>query len=236
MERIHLAQTTSTMDVAKQFVIEHSDAVYVTADVQTAGRGRRGSSWLSPIGGLYASFGNRYAKNSDFSGLSLAVGVAIIDALKLGEYSIGLKWPNDIVHRLSKKKLAGILIESSIAADGSQILIIGIGMNLLPLSGAADDVNALSLSDLIVPAPEKQFVIDALASAVPAAVHEIAHRGFAAYHPRWQANAVHDGIMKVTQDDREVHGTYRGIGNDGALLLDQDGVIERVVSGHVTQW
>ncbi|NIQ54189.1 MAG: biotin--[acetyl-CoA-carboxylase] ligase, partial [Gammaproteobacteria bacterium] len=82
------------------------------AGAQTAGRGRRGRQWVSPPGAnLYLSVSRTFAGGTDpVRGLSLAVGVAVAEALEgLGVTGLALKWPNDI--QLAGRKLGGILVE-----------------------------------------------------------------------------------------------------------------------------
>ncbi len=101
------------------------------AESQTKGRGRQGRQWVSPFGSnIYLSlswiFENGFAS---LSGLSLAIGVAVVRALaELGINDIGLKWPNDIYWQ--DKKLGGILIEVFGESSGECTAIIGLGLNL----------------------------------------------------------------------------------------------------------
>ena len=106
----------------------------IVADRQSAGRGRRGRSWLSsPETSLTFSLFWRFPGNaSRLSGLSLAVGVGLARALNgLGGAGIRLKWPNDVLLARPGEfaKLAGILIELSSDRRGTQA-IVGIGLNL----------------------------------------------------------------------------------------------------------
>ena len=102
------------------------------AEHQSAGKGRRGRQWVSPFGSnIYMSILWRFQQDgiACTAGLSLAVGVAVIRALKTyGFNEVGLKWPNDIY--CQGKKLGGILIEVSGEADGPCAVIIGLGLNL----------------------------------------------------------------------------------------------------------
>lgn len=101
------------------------------AEYQTAGKGRRGREWISPFGtNIYLSIAWQYQNGpATINGLSLAIGVAVIRALKeCGIDEVGLKWPNDIVWR--GKKLAGILIEVSGEAGGPCDAVIGLGLNV----------------------------------------------------------------------------------------------------------
>ena len=103
----------------------------VLAECQTAGRGRRGRTWVSPFGShIYLS---QYRIIEDglaaAAGLSLAIGIAVKNACdKVSGGELELKWPNDILYK--KKKVAGILIEAEGQSDGLCHIVIGIGINV----------------------------------------------------------------------------------------------------------
>jgi BirA family biotin operon repressor/biotin-[acetyl-CoA-carboxylase] ligase len=101
------------------------------AEFQSAGRGRRGRTWQSPLGGGLA-FSLRWRSESSMAalaGLSLAIGVGVVRALHdMGYGDIGLKWPNDLQWR--GKKLGGILVELGGDALGPCHAVIGVGLNL----------------------------------------------------------------------------------------------------------
>lgn len=103
----------------------------VWAKEQTAGRGRRGRSWLSPKGGFYLSIAHAKEdlENLALSDLGLFVAITLIKWMQK-EFHIAptIKWPNDIL--FSGQKLAGILCETSVRGDNWQAIIIGIGINL----------------------------------------------------------------------------------------------------------
>ena len=108
-------EVSSTMEVCKELLSE-GQIVAVVADSQTGGKGRRGNRWESPRGGLYTTIGfsvPRPALPGLWSGLSLMVGIAIIEGLGLNAHDVGLKWPNDLVHSVSRRKVGGVLIELS---------------------------------------------------------------------------------------------------------------------------
>ncbi len=110
--------------------------VALFAERQTAGRGRRGRAWSAPLGGaLTFSLGLRFeAGLSRLGGLSLAVGVAVAEALRgEGVRQVGLKWPNDLVVRDAGgglAKLGGLLVEVRGEAAGPVRAIIGLGLNV----------------------------------------------------------------------------------------------------------
>ena len=98
----------------------------VVADEQTAGRGRYGRLWLSPAGGLYATF---IVPNDRL--IALRAGLAAARALEAVSVAVQLKWPNDLV--IMEKKLGGILIET---ARGLALVGVGINLEGSPLAGA----------------------------------------------------------------------------------------------------
>jgi len=126
---IHRFDTVTSTQEAARFLISEGRAKagdVVLADSQTAGRGRFGREWRSPIGGLYATF-----LLEDGTLLPLSAGVAVALALERFGLKPGLKWPNDIV--IDKKKLGGIIVEKV-----GDIAVVGIGINLstAPLKGS----------------------------------------------------------------------------------------------------
>ena len=115
-----LRQVPSTQDEARRLVEsgEGEAGHVVVADHQTEGRGRFGRSWLSPVGGLYATFiVARHAM------IPLISGVAVLRALARFGVNARFKWPNDLV--VDGRKLAGVLIET--VGDAA---LVGIGINL----------------------------------------------------------------------------------------------------------
>lgn len=109
------------------------------AETQTAGRGRRGRGWLSPPAlNIYLSYLKRFDRGfAPLAGLSLAVGVALMETLEtLGVRGAGLKWPNDVL--ADGAKLAGVLVELAGEVQGPCAAVIGIGINVrLPEALAA---------------------------------------------------------------------------------------------------
>ncbi len=115
-----LQQVSSTQDEARRLVEtgEVGPGHVVVVDEQTKGRGRFGREWLSPVGGLYATF--IVARHPL---ISLVSGVAVLRALARFGVAVRLKWPNDLV--VDGRKLAGILIECK-----NEVALVGIGVNL----------------------------------------------------------------------------------------------------------
>ena len=207
----------------------------VITDEQTAGRGRRGRSWFSSPGdSLTFSLLWRFAPGTAPAGLSLAVGVAVNNALaRVGAGETALKWPNDIL--LHGRKLGGILIE--LLPGAPHVAVIGIGINLhLPAGMPADVRSASAALCAENQAADENSLYAALLSELRVALEAFAAGGFAALRPAWLARHAHQDVSVIISSDfgPPRQGICRGVDADGALLLDVDGQVERVLSGEVS--
>lgn len=210
----------------------------VVSEAQTAGRGRRGRSWLSAPGDslTYSLLWRFPAGAQPPVGLSLAVGVGVARALEdLGAAGIGLKWPNDIL--ADGAKLGGILIET-VTEGGCHSAVIGIGLNVRLSRGiaAAVDVRAGALDAAMPRAPSRNLLLARLLASLAEVLDEYARTGFAAYAGEWQARHVHAGRMvRILADGADaIEGRALGVDADGALLLDTAIGVKRIVSGDVS--
>jgi BirA family transcriptional regulator, biotin operon repressor / biotin---[acetyl-CoA-carboxylase] ligase len=121
----------STNDRARQLLDAGVDGVVVVAEEQTAGRGRRGRSWLSPPGrNLTFSVALRPRLASD-GAWQLGLGAAVAARDACAEHAaVGLKWPNDLVALDTGGKLGGLLVETAIERDVVVGAVIGLGLNV----------------------------------------------------------------------------------------------------------
>ena len=216
-----------------------SGSVLVT-DRQTAGRGSRGRTWFaSPEASLTFSvlweFPGEVARTS---GLSLAVGVAIVRALTgCGATGVMLKWPNDIL--VDEAKLGGILIEL-LADDEGVRAVIGIGLNLrLPESIGPPNAAALPPAALedIVPIPvDRHVVLAALLSELVTVLDRFSREGFAGLQKSWHGCHAWQGRpVRLLREGRvEAEGVCVGADVDGALLVRTINGVERFLSGDVS--
>lgn len=208
------------------------------AEMQTQGRGRRGRTWVSPLGGnIYMSLMWRFgAGPSQLSGLSLATAVAVVRALhKLEIRDIGLKWPNDIVH--GKGKLAGILLEMSGEAAGPCTVVAGVGVNIkLAASPAAKiDQPWVDLSSISDKPLQRNRLAAEMISEVIAAYCTFEQQGLASFLQDWRAWDYYDGKRVMLQLPNEtIEGVVRGVDTDGALKLAKDGKLVKYHSGEVS--
>lgn len=211
---------------------------------QSGGRGRRGRTWCSaPGASLTFSLLWRFTPGTVPTGLSLAAGVACRRALaglaasrqadggRMAPASgLALKWPNDIL--LDGRKLGGMLIE--LVPGAPHAVVIGIGLNLqLPASLPADVRDRAAAWPVAIP-PESMLV--ALLGELGSCLDEFAVGGFAALRAEWHAcHAYQDRPVRLLDElagDRQ--GVCRGVDIDGALLLETETGMERVVAGDVS--
>jgi BirA family biotin operon repressor/biotin-[acetyl-CoA-carboxylase] ligase len=213
-----------------------SGPLWVTARQQTAGRGRRGSTWISMPGNLYATLlvcdpapAESAPQLSFVAGL--AVHDAIVDRAAALREKLALKWPNDIL--CEGKKLAGILIESE--SLGARLAVaIGIGVNCMrhplettyPATDLATAGAAVAAEDLFV----------ALSGAMARRLAQW-HRGlgFASIRADWLERATGmDGELRVRLPGRELFGRGEALDERGRLILRlADGTLQTITAGDV---
>lgn len=206
----------------------------VSAATQTAGRGRRGRAWLSAPGdSLTFSLLWRFAPGTAPAGLSLAIGLAVaraIEKVSAGGTAPRLKWPNDLL--LDGRKLGGILVE--LVPGAPHAAVIGIGLNLrLPgnLPAALRDQCA-ALND----GGDPNALFAALLAELQEVLDVFGAHGFAALRDAWLArDAFAAAPVRLLSDFAPPRdGICRGADNDGALLFEANGRIERILSGEVS--
>ena len=214
------------------------DGCVLTAEVQTAGRGRRGREWLSPFGrNLAVSIGLRSNRPPPQLGaLSLVVGLAVRQALlAVGLDDVELKWPNDVL--LHGRKLAGILIEL-VRATAPVEVVIGIGVNVGCRAMVAARVDQ-SVADVAeqIERPLRNELLANVLNQVVAAGERFERLGFDAFRTAWQdAHRYQDKAVEVTMPGaaETVFGTVLGITHEGALRLRTAGGVREFNAGEVT--
>jgi len=214
-------------------------ASVIAAEWQRAGRGRMNRPWHAQIGGaLTFSVLWRFSQGAaTLAGLSLAVGLAVVRALEsYGVTGAGLKWPNDVLWR--GRKIAGILIEMQGDALGPSVVVIGAGINVR-LSQAMDkriDQAAADLETICGHAVDRNQLLAGLLGEFNAVLLEFERAGFQAFRDDWQRRHVHQGCsvrLTLPGGVRE-SGVARGVGDDGALLLETARGVRPFHSGDVS--
>ncbi len=228
----------------------------VVAEQQTLGRGRLGRTWHSRAGQSLTFSLSLALAPRDWLGLSLAVGVALADALEPPEPGqaprLGLKWPNDLwlLDRGSAaaaaaqpgRKLGGVLIET-VAVGHQRMVVVGVGLNIAPLEAACGP-GRREFSSGCASLQE----IDTTASA-PAALHRIAfplvralrqfeREGFGGFATAYARRDLLRGRAVETRDALQgvaiASGIAEGVGPTGALWLRTASGLEEVTSGEVS--
>jgi BirA family biotin operon repressor/biotin-[acetyl-CoA-carboxylase] ligase len=213
------------------------------AELQTAGRGRRGRGWHSPFGrNLYLSVHDRLSGSPlALDGLSLAVGVAVADALEVaGVSEVRLKWPNDLFAPGPGPggKLGGVLVETSFTGRGEADLVVGVGINVdMPAgSHAAIDRAWTDLRGVVGRDLDRSDLAAGVAGAVVLALADFAVEGFIPFRERWiRRDALAGRAVVVDVGGRRLAGTARGVDERGALLIDTESGRECVNSGTVLE-
>lgn len=210
----------------------------LAVELQTAGRGRMGRIWHSGLGtALTFSLLWRFDCGLNaLSGLSLAVGLAIVRALnKLGAQGVMLKWPNDIL--TEQGKLAGVLIEAQGDMLGPSAVVIGIGLNcnlpasLVPQIGQP----ACALDEVCAAMPTRNQLMAMLLLELARVMQQFAKSGFAALREEWERYHFHQNkpISLQMGDGQTVSGIARGLSDNGELCLETAQGMRRFNSGEV---
>ena len=228
------------------------DPVVLIAEAQTAGRGRLGRSWSSTPGRSLTFSMGLMLHPPDWSGLSLAVGVALAEALTQLLHAqapnaaqtdptrpvLGLKWPNDVWCNpgTGPHKLGGILIETATVPDGStaqpgRYAVIGIGLNIHTPDSVDSSIPPLGLADLepTLQAPE---LLRHILPGVVRTVLDFNQHGFAPLTSRFtRRDLLLDEPVRLS-DGRE--GWARGVDTQGRLLVDTSSGREFVTSNEIS--
>jgi BirA family transcriptional regulator, biotin operon repressor / biotin---[acetyl-CoA-carboxylase] ligase len=224
------------MDLAADFAREGApEGVVVVADEQTAGRGRRGRRWISPRGGLYLSIVLRPCLDTHVaSHVTLMTGVAVRDGI-VGTTGLSteLKWPNDVMVR--RRKLGGILAEGWSLGTPDQFVVVGIGVNVLRSAfppGVAE--RATSIEEETGQAADRSALRDCVLAAFSARYEQLCAGDADGILRAWRDASPSAYGARVAWDDGAKRGITAGIDDSGALLIENDGGIERVIAGELT--
>jgi BirA family transcriptional regulator, biotin operon repressor / biotin---[acetyl-CoA-carboxylase] ligase len=206
---------------------------------QSAGRGRRGNSWVSAVGGgvTFSVLWRFSCGAGALAGLSLAAAVSAAEALeRLGVRHVEVKWPNDLY--CEGGKLGGILIETSGEAAGSSAAVIGIGVNMRLGASERERVGrpVTDIATCSAAVPSRTAVLGALLASIAAALDRFSREGFAPFRTAWLERHAWQGKRVIlSQAERAVaEGEVVGIAEDGALVLASERGIQRFHSGELS--
>jgi len=233
---LRFAELESTNDEAKRLADAGAPAwTVITAEIQRAGRGRRGRTWESPAGNLYMSAILRPAANLAAAAqlgfaAALAVGEALLPVLP-SERILQYKWPNDVL--VDGSKIAGILLEAAgNGAEGAAWVIVGIGVNLAshPQETSYPATSLATLGAVVTPGT----VLPNVAEALRRWAARWEAEGFEPIRRAWLERALGlGGSLGVKLPSESLTGRFVDLDRDGALLLETATGPRRVAAGEI---
>jgi BirA family biotin operon repressor/biotin-[acetyl-CoA-carboxylase] ligase len=213
----------------------------LVAGRQTAGRGRLGRRWHAAAGASLTFSIAWPCARGDLSGLSLAIGAALADALEApgqGPARIGLKWPNDLwlvegptgATAAPGRKLAGILVETA-PLGRNRVAIVGVGVNIVAQE-VAEAASGVASLDEIEPGATPETALARVAPVLFDALRRFDDAGFAPFADRFAARDLLRGRRIAGSGTRgEIEGVAAGVGADGTLLIATAAGTVAVASG-----
>jgi len=229
----HFEVIDSTNEEARRLAAAGQiEPVWIAADRQTAGRGRRGRTWESPNGNLAATLLISPGKPaSECAQLSFVAALAGSDtaAYFAPNASVKVKWPNDVL--AEGRKIAGILLESaSTGSEQPQWLAIGIGMNLAEYPEGTE-FPATALNALGVKPPKPADALTKLAASWAGWYDIWRDHGFGPVRDAWLARAANlGGRIRARLQTEETTGVFEGIDTTGALILRENASRTRIIA------
>ncbi len=216
------------------------EGTLVVAETQSAGRGRKGRSWMASTGeGLLVSLILRPAMEPSRAALiTLMTAVSVAEAL-IEETGIDarIKWPNDIL--VGRKKMAGILTEMSMELDAVDYVIVGLGLNVnTPLASFHSDIRDIATSVMAESsAPfSRVALLQAILLKFETHYETLTQKGPESILVRWKAlSDIVGRRVRVSMMREEIEGRVIDIDADGVLLIDNaPGEPLRILSGDIT--
>ena len=219
----------------------HGRSEVLLAEFQSAGRGRRGRSWLAPPGGsVCLSLSWTFTDMPrDAGALGLAVGVCVLRALEpFGVPDARLKWPNDVL--VNDRKLGGVLIELRAESDGPACAVVGIGLNVALGADLLERISTTGLPaiDLKSVAGKPVSRNDLAAGLIESCIRgllEFEQEGLRPFIDEWRhADALRGRLVNVQAGEESTRGLARSIDLGGALLVETPHGLRKFYSGEVT--
>jgi BirA family biotin operon repressor/biotin-[acetyl-CoA-carboxylase] ligase len=241
-EAARSAETVARSAKAFALPAERGEGLVIVADEQTAGRGRRGHTWFSPPGsGLYVSVVLAPATARTHPArattiLTLAAGVALAEGIGAATgLRVDLKWPNDLL--VARRKLGGILAESSGSGGPADTVVLGYGVNVLASAFPPElRDRATSLESELGRTVDRHHLLAETLAALSQRYEDLLAGRFDAILDAWRAFAPGASGARVTWTTNAgpAAGVTAGIDDVGALLVRTGDTIVRIVSGEVS--
>ena len=200
----------------------------LAAEWQSAGRGRRGRSWVSCLGGsLTFSLLWRFERGAGhLGGLSLGAGLAVVRALATWEAPrVQVKWPNDVV--VDFRKLAGLLVETSGEMAGPSIAVIGVGLNYRLPEAVLEQIDqpVIDLANAAASLPGRNELLASILAALQRMLRQFEAEGFAPLRSEWRALHAYQGrpVRVLPGGEPPFVAGVTDVAADGALLVTLPG-------------
>jgi BirA family biotin operon repressor/biotin-[acetyl-CoA-carboxylase] ligase len=214
-------------------------ATCVGAHVQTNGKGRRGRAWVSQLGAslTFSLLWRFQCGAAALSGLSLAVGVALIRALNsLGVNDAQLKWPNDVL--FDGKKMAGILIELQGDLEGPSAAVIGVGINFNLPKNVLESIDqpAIDLVNASHKPINQNELLGMLLKHLAEVLSGFEQNGFIGLRDEWLSYHAYQNksVRMLLPNGMDVHGVVQGVADDGILLVETALGLQRFSAGEIS--
>ena len=220
----------STQDVARQAVGDGSSRpVLVVTRRQSSGRGRRGRRWVHTPGGLAFTLAVQLRSDAPAAWPTMATAIAAVRAIEAHTgVALGIKWPNDLVHR--GRKVGGVLAE----AHGPWTLV-GVGLNVNAAPGVADGTPTAAIAEVAGGAIDHAALLTELVSAMVSALLADPAERHALQHAWVDLSVVRDAWVIVNGPDGHVYGRVEALPADGSLhLVLGDGTRRVIRTGDVS--
>jgi BirA family transcriptional regulator, biotin operon repressor / biotin---[acetyl-CoA-carboxylase] ligase len=228
----------STNQVAFRMALDGApEGTCVVAETQKTGKGRLQRKWFSPYGkNLYLSVVLRPKLHpSQVYPITFLSSLAVYDMLLSLGLRPSLKWPNDVL--VNGKKICGTLLELSTEADMVRFVVVGIGLNInMKRSEMSDEIRTKATSILLETKNfyERARVCGILLNSLEQYYHLLKKNGVKSLCGEWAEKAnIRGKQMEILQGSSVFRGIAEGVDDDGALLLNDNGTVRRMIAGDV---
>jgi BirA family biotin operon repressor/biotin-[acetyl-CoA-carboxylase] ligase len=216
---------SSNSELMRRARAGHHEPTLLVVERQTAGRGRLGRVWQSQPGDSLTFSLSLSLAPQDWSGLSLAVGLSLAESL---HPDVQLKWPNDLW--FEDRKLGGILVEAASMGGRSQV-VVGVGLNICARQADGLSTPPAGLSELL-PELTAPTCLARIACPLIEALLRFESQGFAPLQGAFEARDTLKGRQVHTSDGQQ--GLAMGVGPNGALRIQTDGLVHDIVSSEIS--
>lgn len=215
-----------------------AEGLVITAEEQTAGRGRLGRQWTTPkfTSIAFSLVLKPRIKPAQAPGITIVMGTAVCSALKkLTSLDVGIKWPNDII--INNKKVCGILTEMNAEIDAVNFIVAGVGINV-NINKFPDELSEIATSLMLETGREvsRKEVLAAVLTEFEMLYNEFKQNGLKDIIEQFKNYSVTLGRqVKVISINETFEGEAVDITSDGILIVKtSDGTMKKVVSGDVS--